>query len=77
MEQTVSRLGKGLIAAATVTLLAPAAIGGILTATATEAPAGDAQIRITAAPAKPVQLGALGRANAVAWLSAGHVSAVP
>jgi len=73
VEQVVTRLGKVLIASATFTLLMPAAVGAIMLNGPAEI-ADEAQVRVV--PSKP-QLGTLGRASAVAWLSAGHVSAVP
>ena len=71
----MTRLSKVLIAGATFTLLMPAAVGAMMLNGPAEVP-DEAQVRI-AAPSSNPQLGALGRASAVAWLSAGHVSAAP
>jgi hypothetical protein len=77
VERIVSVLGKSLIAGAAFAFFAPAAIGAILLQPPAEAAADQPQVVATAAPVKPMPLGTLGRANAVAWLSVGHVSAVP
>ncbi len=73
----MSGLGKGLIAGIMFALLMPAAVGGILTATASNTEPDEARVRISGGPVGPMQLGTLGRASAVAWISAGHVSAAP
>lgn len=72
----MSRLNKALIVAGTFTLLTPAAVGAMMMG-GSEAPAADAQISVSPAAVRPVQLDVLGRANAVAWISAGHVSGAP
>ena len=69
----MTQLSKVLIAGATFTLLAPAAVGAMMLRGPAEVP-DEAQVVVSSA--KP-QLGALGRASAVAWISGGHVSAVP
>jgi len=72
----VSLFNKGLIVAGTLTLLTPTAIGAMMIGGNSE-PATEAQVLASPVPTKPMQLGTLGRANAVAWISAGHVSAAP
>ena len=72
----MSRFNKGLIVAGTFTLLTPAAIGAMMMGGSSE-PASEAQALASPVPTKPMQLGTLGRASAVAWISAGHVSAAP
>jgi len=72
----VPPLNKGLIVAGTFTLLAPAAVGAMMMGGGS-APSADRQMLVSPVPAKPMQLGTLGRASAVAWISAGHTSAAP
>ncbi|HWD26098.1 MAG TPA: hypothetical protein VG387_02955 [Rhizomicrobium sp.] len=85
MERAVSgrlsNLRKGLIVSSLTALLAPAAFGGMLAgANAMAANNEDALAMATPAP-KPAavtvrphtKLATLGRASAVAWISAGHL----
>ena len=85
MERVVSgrfsKLRKGLIVSSVTAFLAPVALGGLLAgASAMAASNEDALPMATAAP-KPVpatfrphtKLATLGRASAVAWISAGHM----
>lgn len=71
----MTRLSKVLIAGATFTLMMPAAVGAMMLNGPAEAP-DEAQIRVVN-PAAHHQLGTLGRASAVAWISGGHISAIP
>jgi hypothetical protein len=77
----LAKFRKGLIVSSLTALLAPAAFGGMLAgANAMAANNDDAVDMATAAP-KPApvtfrphtKLATLGRANAVAWISAGHL----
>ena len=81
MSGRLAKLRKGLIVSSLTALLAPAAFGGMLAgANAMAANNEDAMAMATAAP-KPVlvafrphtKLATLGRASAVAWISAGHL----
>ncbi|MBL6852734.1 MAG: hypothetical protein ISS15_12185 [Alphaproteobacteria bacterium] len=72
----MTRLTKVLIAGATVTVVMPAAVGAMMLSGRSDAP-DEAQVQAAVSPPSKPELGTLGRATAVAWLSAGHVSAVP
>ncbi|MEI9993779.1 MAG: hypothetical protein WDM91_04220 [Rhizomicrobium sp.] len=78
----ISRLGRGLMISGAVAILAPLGAAGLL---AGANAAGQDDVVITqdvAQPAPPAAhktqaLATLGRANAVAWISAGHISPTP
>jgi hypothetical protein len=86
MERVVygrfSKLRKALIVSSATALLAPAAFAGMLAGANAMAASNDEAAQMTAsAPPKPAatavhphtKLATLGRASAVAWISAGHM----
>ena len=86
MERVVlvrfSKLRKALIISSATALLAPVAFGGMLAgANAMAASNDEAQAAALSAPKPPAvaavhpraKLATLGRASAVAWISAGHI----
>jgi len=73
----LSRFGKGLMVSGAVALVTPAAFAGLLagaTLTNSDMVVTD-DVAQPAPQRKTADLDRLGRANAVAWISAGHVSA--
>ena len=81
MTRQFSNLRKGLIISSLTALLAPVAFGGMLAgANAMAANNDEALAMASPAPAPAsvtvrthTKLAALGRASAVAWISAGHM----
>lgn len=78
-----SRWGRAILISGAAALVTPAAFAGLLAGTNAAVNAGSATMIASSDDSQPApspkrhELDTLGRANAVAWISAGHVSAVP